>query len=160
MFGNVQMWAAAQGVVADDMVGAVIFAEMVFQGCLCMGDSHFSEAGIARQFGCPGEQFEVHHVVDDYGALPSQPGAPRGDVPGLDNATQRTKAGGQRRGSLQQYGPILFILSQPIAVAEAAVEDKPDVVVVGGVLLPLDAGGKIPGEFEYLPVVRVFEQIP
>ena len=98
---------------------------MVLHSGVCMGACHLSQLLVAPQ-SCPyGEQFQIHHIVDDHRVLPSL----AQEVPTAYHTCSRIHALCQFLCSSHQHLPAILIVRQAIGVAIAAVQLEADVVV-------------------------------
>ena len=130
--------------------------EVVFHRLVGVRDGHVAQRTVARTFGGPHQQFEVHHVVDDDRILPFVlVVVPRADQPhfGLEARRQRARPG-------EQHLLVGLVSREAQPVAETAIEHEPHVVVVGGVFLPLDARGVHPSVFQHPGIAAVLVDVP
>ena len=112
------------------MIATIVGTEMVGQRCVCMFHGYLVESGIARQAGRFEQQFQVHHIINDYRALPAACSLPATvGIPRLDNACSRTETGGQRLGSLYNHILILCLTGQTISVQIAATDHETYIVM-------------------------------
>ena len=154
--GLLEMGLSRDRVVGDQVAGAEVGAEMVFQRLVSMRYGHVAQRLVARTVGGPHQQFEVHHVVDDDRILPFVAVVvPRADQPyfGFEARRQRARPG-------EQHLLVGLVSREAQSVAETAIEHEPHVMVVGGVFFPLDACGEHPGVLQHPGVAAVLVDVP
>ncbi len=156
LVGLFQVGPARNRVVGDYVPRTEVGTEVVFHRLVGVRDGHVAQRTVARTFGGPHQQFEVHHVVDDDRILPFVlVVVPRADQPhfGLEARRQRARPG-------EQHLLVGLVSREAQPVAETAIEHEPHVVVVGGVFLPLDARGVHPSVFQHPGIAAVLVDVP
>ncbi len=141
-------------VVAYDVIRTGIGPEVVVHRHIGVRFGHVAIAVVARQVRSHGQQFEVHHVVDNDRVTPFL-GVPRAGAAhlGVESCGEVARCG-------KDDVAVGFLVRQPVAVAVGAVDGEADVVVVGTVFLALHALGKLFGDTAQVFAAAVFIQIP
>ena len=118
-------------IIVHYMPGAVIRAVMVLHGLVGMGNRDIPICGVSGNLGCTEKEFEVHHVVDDDGALAIEFFA---RSPALDDAGSRFETGAEGLGGVHDDIVILFGALEAKSVAVASINHKPYVVMLREIL--------------------------
>ena len=104
----------------------------------------------------PHNQFEVHHIVDDYGEVPDI----LLEVPTAERANDGVETTCQRLGTIAEHGHIGLVAGQTIAVTIAAKELEAYVVVGGYPLQWVEFKGVFLGQSLDFRVFGVLIDVP
>ena len=139
------VWNPALRVIRDHVEGAEIVAEMVANSRVRVSLGHPDIAADARLAAQEAQHLEIHHIVDDDRVLPLLV-----RLPGFDYAKPVIIAGQQALRTLADYVKIATLSRQAVALAEAAIKHKPEIVGIGqflGGFNPVRKKGCIASQF-------------
>lgn len=141
-------------VVPHDVVRAGIGTIVVVHRDIGVRLGHFIIGVVARKMRRYGQQFEVHHVVDD-DRIPPLVGVPRTGAAycGIETC-------GEVARCRNDYVAIGLLVRQAVAVAVGAIDGEADVVIVRAVLFALHAFGELFGDAAQLFAAAVFVEVP
>ena len=126
-----------------------------------MAHGDVPEDGVAAEAGRLEKQFQVHHVVDDDGTVPSSLRLPSGrGVPRLYDAGTGAEPCRERLGGLHDHLFVAFGGMDAVTVEIGTADHKPDIVVPREILYAVQALGVAPGLRGPALVARELIEVP
>ncbi len=141
-------------VVTHDVVRTGVGAVVVVHRDVGVRFGHVAVNVVTGEVRRDGQQFEVHHVVDDDGIAPFL------GVPRTGATHRRIEPRGEIAGGSDDHIAVSLVVRQTVAVTVGAVDGKADVVIVGAVLFALHAFGELFGDAEQVFAAAVFVEVP